>query len=291
LLATDRASKSTDLSFRDPYFGTIINTPLLSAREEIELAWRVRDGDMQARDRMVRANLRLVVKIAHRYAGLGLDLSDLIAEGNLGLLRAVQDFDPARKTRFSTYACFWIKQSIRHALKYTARTIRIPAYLVDLLAKWRRATARLQDRLGRPPTTEEVARWLGLSRKKLAILTQAIRAYAKPTPQQPHKPRAMNEWMIDSRAPIAESALIDAEDKQFLRGLLDILDEREALLVRMRFGFGQERPSTFKEIGDRLGLTRERVRQLQIRALRKLADQIQIREHKTAAAPAPHFDS
>jgi RNA polymerase primary sigma factor len=261
LLAADGAQNSPDLSFRDPYFGAIINTPLLSPREELELARRVRDGDVQARDQMVRANLRLVVKIAHRYAGLGLDLSDLIAEGNVGLLRAVQDFDPARKTRFSTCACFWIKQAIRHALKYTSRTIRLPAHLVDLLAKWRRATSRVQDRLGRPPTTEEVARSLGLSRKKLAVVTHAIRAYSKPGPQRPPQPRAMDELIIDSRSPIAERALIDAEDKQFLRGLLDVLDEREAILVRMRFGFEQEHPSTFKEIGERLGLTPERVRQ------------------------------
>ena len=161
----------------ETYLREINETPLLNAEEEKELAYRIEDGDSEARDRMVRANLRLVVNIARSYTGKGLGLQDLIEEGNLGLLRAVEGFDPAMNTRFSTYASYWIKQSIKRALVNTAKTIRIPAYMVELLAKWRRATAKLQEELGRPPTQEEVARASNLPKKKLNIIKKAIRVY------------------------------------------------------------------------------------------------------------------
>ena len=141
----------------ETYLREINETPLLSAEDERQLAYRIERGDNEARDRMVRANLRLVVNIARGYAGRGLALEDLIAEGNLGLVRAVEGFDPSMNTRFSTYASYWIKQSIKRALVNTAQTIRIPAYMVELLAKWRRATAKVPDELGRAPTHEEVA--------------------------------------------------------------------------------------------------------------------------------------
>src|SRR5262245_48654044 len=150
------AARRTSLSFT-AYLRDIGETRLLSAHEERELARRVGAGDAEARDHMARANLRLVVSIARNYAGRGLPLEDLIAEGNLGLLRAVGGFDPGRNTRFSTYASFWIKQAIREALVNTARTIRIPARMADLLGKWKRAAAGLHEGLGRAPTQEEVA--------------------------------------------------------------------------------------------------------------------------------------
>ena len=146
----------------ETYLREINEVALLTADEEKELAYRIADGDKLARERMVRANLRLVVNIARGYIGKGLGLQDLIEEGNLGLLRAVEGFDPAMDTRFSTYASYWIKQSIKRALVNTAKTIRIPAYMVELLAKWRRASAKLQEELGRPPTQEEIARSLNL---------------------------------------------------------------------------------------------------------------------------------
>src|SRR5262245_64994291 len=146
----------------ETYLREINEMALLTAEEEKELAYRIADGDDQARDRMVRANLRLVVNIARGYVGKGLSLQDLIEEGNLGLLRAVEGFDPEMGTRFSTYASYWIKQSIKRALVNSAKTIRIPAYMVELLSKWRRATAKLQDELKRTPTPEEVARELRL---------------------------------------------------------------------------------------------------------------------------------
>src|SRR5471032_1685621 len=143
------------------YLREINDTPLLNADEEKELAWRIEEGHTEARDHMVRANLRLVVNIARSYSVAGLGLQDLIEEGNLGLLRAVEGFDPSMNTRFSTYASYWIKQSIKRALVNTAKTIRIPAYMVELLAKWRRATSKLTDDLARQPTHEEVAKEVG----------------------------------------------------------------------------------------------------------------------------------
>src|SRR5207249_7676495 len=142
----------------ETYLREINETPLLSADLEKQLAYRIEDGDAEARDQMVRANLRLVVNIARGYTGKGLGLQDLIEEGNLGLLRAVQGFDPSLNTRFSTYASYWIKQSIKRALINTAKTIRIPAYMVELIGKWKRATVKLHEELGRTPTPEEIAR-------------------------------------------------------------------------------------------------------------------------------------
>ncbi len=157
------------------YLGEIDRTPLLTAPAERALAARVVAGDAEARDHMVRANLRLVVHIARGHTGRGLPIDDLVAEGNMGLMRTVEGFEPSMNTRFSTYASYWIKQSIKRALVNTAKTIRLPSYMADLLTKWRRATNQLSDDLARPPTHEEVAKLLGLSRKKLAIIKQAIR--------------------------------------------------------------------------------------------------------------------
>src|SRR3954463_15148792 len=177
--AKGRASRKTG-SLQTPletYLREINETALLTAKDEQELAHLIALGDVRARDRMVRANLRLVVNIARGYTGKGLSLQDLIEEGNLGPLRAVEGFDPAVGTRFSTYASYWIKQSIKRALVNTAKPIRIPAYMVELLFKWRRMAADLQDALGRPPTVEEIARALQLPKKKLAIVKKAIKVY------------------------------------------------------------------------------------------------------------------
>src|SRR5258707_2460834 len=175
-----RPRRARGLSVQSPletYLREINETALLTANEEKELAYRIESGDSEARDRMVRANLRLVVNIARSYTGKGLGLQDLIEEGNLGLLRAVEGFDPSMNTRFSTYASYWIKQSIKRALVNTAKTIRIPAYMVELLAKCRRASAKLQEELGRTPRHEECARSLDLPKKKLEIIKKAIRVY------------------------------------------------------------------------------------------------------------------
>ena len=260
----------------ETYLREINETALLSADEEKQLAYKIEDGDSEARDRMVRANLRLVVNIARSYTGKGLGLQDLIEEGNLGLLRAVEGFDPSMNTRFSTYASYWIKQSIKRALVNTAKTIRIPAYMVELLAKWRRASSKLQDEFGRPPTHEEIARSMNLPKKKLAIIKKAIRVYnSAPQTEQTETGWSLDEMVMDSNAKSPDLELVESDDLKHVIELLDKMDKREATVLRMRFGLDQEEPKTLKEIGESLGLTRERVRQIESEALSKLSESMQ----------------
>jgi RNA polymerase primary sigma factor len=256
----------------DTYFREIDQTPLLTAEGEKQLALRIQQGDIEARDQMIRANLRLVVNLARSYMGKGLDLQDLIEEGNLGLLRAIEGFDPSMNTRFSTYASYWIKQSIRRALVNTAKTIRIPAYVVELLAKWRQATVQLQEKLGRVPTPEEVARALGLPRRKRLVIEKAIRVYNQSAGEQPDADLSINDLLTDPRSKSPDTELVETDDRRQVLDLLDKMDPREASVIRMRFGLGDEEPQTLKEIGERLGLTRERVRQIEIAALNRLGE-------------------
>ncbi|MDY3554934.1 RNA polymerase sigma factor RpoD/SigA [Gemmata sp. JC717] len=259
------------------YLSEIDHTPLLSAAEERDLGARVLTGDPQARDRMVRANLRLVVNIARGYTGKGLALDDLVSEGNMGLLRAVEGFEPSMNTRFSTYASYWIKQSIKRAIVNTAKTIRIPAYMAELLTKWRRATNQLSDELGRPPTHDEIAKFLGLSKKKLAIIKKAIRvANAGTQSDQTDAGWSIEETLMDSRGDAPDTELGKSDDLKQVLHLLDRMDQREATVLRMRFGLNDEEPRTLKEIGECLGLTRERVRQIENEALAKLSDGMNI---------------
>ena len=254
------------------YLREINETPLLNAQDERDLAKSIAQGDARARDHMVRANLRLVVNIARGYTGKGLTLQDLIEEGNLGLLRAVEGFDPEVGTRFSTYASYWIKQSIKRALINSAKTIRIPAYMVELLSKWRRANARLKEDLGRTPTAEEIARILGLPKKKLPIIKKAIHVYTSP-PQtdQADSGWSLGEIVMDDRVRNPEEALLETDALRTALELLAELDERESTVLKMRFGLENLETHTLKEIGEELGLTRERVRQIETEALAKLA--------------------
>ncbi len=277
-LAMTKARRFRDDIVQSPletYLREINETPLLSADQEKELARSISGGDLEARDQMVRANLRLVVNIARNYTGKGLHLQDLIEEGNLGLLRAVEGFDPSMNTRFSTYASYWIKQSIKRALVNTAKTIRIPAYMVELLAKWRRATNQLQDELGRPPTSEETAKFLNLPRKKLSIIKKAIRVYnSAPQSEQSDSGWSIDEMLMDGRAKTPDNEMVESDDLKQVLYLLDKLDNREATVLRMRFGLNGEDPKTLKEIGESLSLTRERVRQIESEALAKLSDSL-----------------
>jgi RNA polymerase primary sigma factor len=275
-----RARRPQSGSVQSPletYLRQINETPLLTAQQERELARKIQLGDVQARDHMVRANLRLVVNIARSYPSRGLSLEDLIAEGNMGLLRAVEDFDPDMNTRFSTYASYWIKQSIKRGLINTAKTIRFPAYMVELLSKWRRASARLQDELGRPPTEEEIAKSLELSKKKLAIIKKALRIH-NAMPQQSEQAEggwSLDEAFVSTEAKTPEDRFIEADDLRHVMGLLENMDERESTVLRLRYGLDGEDPMTLKEIGERLGLTRERVRQIESEALGKLGEHMQ----------------
>ena len=246
------------------YIREINETPLLNAQQEEDLGYRVEDGDAAARDHLVRANLRLVVSIARTYVGKGLCLQDLIAEGNLGLLRAVEGFDPSLQIRFSTYASYWIKQSIKRGLLNTGRTIRVPAYMAELMSKWRRASAQLHDKLGRTPTREEIAASLHLSAKKLKIIQKALRIYdAAPQGNATEEGRLLEEMLTDHHAKAPDAGLSDADQLREVLGMLDELDARSAEVLRLRYGLAGEDPMTLKEIGDRLGLTRERVRQIE----------------------------
>jgi RNA polymerase primary sigma factor len=254
------------------YLQDINNTPLLSADEERELAERVAAGDPYARDHMVKANLRLVVNIARGYLGKGLSLEDLIEEGNLGLMRAVEGFDGLMETRFSTYASYWIKQSIRRAVMNNGKPIRLPAYMVSLLSKWKRATSILTDRLGRAPTQDEVGKALRLSKKKVGIVAKAIKVNNLMPHNEGHDDEGtvLGDVLADDRSKPPEDLMIEADDLGRIFDRLDALEDREAAVIRMRFGLDPFRPMTLREVGENLGLTRERVRQLESQALQKL---------------------
>ena len=259
----------------ETYLRDINDTSLLTADEEKSLAVAIGKGSAQARDHMVRANLRLVVNIARGYANRGLPLPDLIEEGNLGLLRAVEGFDPRVGTRFSTYASYWIKQSIKRALINSGKTIRIPAYMVELLSKWRRATARLVDSLGRTPTPEEVARSLGLARKKLPIIKKAIHIHqASPQTDQADGGWSLGDVLRDENMKCPAEVLLDEDTMRHVLRRIELLDHRAATILRLRFGLGGGDPMTLKEIGVILGLTRERVRQIESETLATLASEL-----------------
>ncbi len=281
-----RRKRDTSSSVQSPletYLREINETALLTADEEKQLAVRIGQGDTQARDQMVRANLRLVVNIARGYSGKGLGLQDLIEEGNLGLLRAVEGFDPAMGTRFSTYASYWIKQSIKRALINTGKTIRIPAYMVELLSKWRRASSRLTEELGRTPTPEEVARVLGLQKKKLPIIKKAIRIYnATPQTDQTEAGWTLGDMVMDERLRTPDDTLLERDALKHILQMLHTMDPREAMVLRLRFGLDDNEPRTLKEIGEQLGLTRERVRQIENEALRKMAQSLDDPREKEA---------
>ena len=280
---TPRAARR-DINANSPlqiYLHDINATPLLTAEEERSLAGRVAEGDPYAREHMVKANLRLVVNIARGYLNKGISLEDLIEEGNLGLMRAVEGYDGGMETRFSTYASYWIKQSIRRSVMNNGKPIRLPAYMVSLLSKWRRASTVLADRLGRPPTPDEVGKALRLSKKKVGIVAKAITVNnLTPRPEGPEDEGGfvIDDVLTDERIRPPDDVLGEADDLERILARIGQLDLREATVIRMRFGLEPYAPMTLREIGERLDLTRERVRQLETLALAKLVDSLVDRE-------------
>lgn len=257
----------------DFYLSQIKDDRLLTAQEECLLAEAIARGDKNARNRMIQTNLRLVVKIARDYRGRGLTLEDLVGEGNLGLIRAVEDYDPKFGTRFSTYASHWINQAILHALTNTTSTIRIPAHMVGLLTKWKRMERALSKEQGQAPTDEQIASALGISDAQRSLVNHARRA------NQLRLESASAEdtgWSADATPDIRESLDSDIDkndERRFILKRLDRLEDRERVIVTLRYGLEGEDPLTLKQVGSQLGVTREWVRKIEIRALEKLKEE------------------
>ncbi|MDW8344034.1 MAG: RNA polymerase sigma factor RpoD/SigA [Verrucomicrobiae bacterium] len=266
------------------YLREIGQIPLLTPEEEVELARRIKRGDKQARQQMIKANLRLVVKIAHDYEGLGLPLLDLISEGNIGLMKAVERFDPKKGAKLSTYAAWWIKQSIRRALANQARAIRLPVHLVDKISRMRKVIHELTEALGREPTDEEIAEAMGTTAAKISMLRDAgnrpasLQAYVGED-----EDTERGELVADEKAPNPFEVLRDATMRELVREVLAELDPREAAIITARFGLDGGKELTLEEVGKRFGVTRERIRQIQNLALKKLRRAIERRDKPSAA--------
>ena len=261
----------SDLSI-EIYLREINRVKLLTAEQEKELATKVQAGCMQARDDLAQANLRLVVSIAKRYMNRGLSLLDLIEDGNVGLMRAVEKFDPNANCRFSTYATWWIKQSIRRALTNTVKTVRIPSYMVELMSRWQKTAERLVLELDREPSAAEIARSMKLKREMAKAVRSAMRTASRYTQSfaQNNENGDLSDVIVDPNSPDPSSRLLEDTELRRMLQLLHHLDPREQKILRMRFGLGYDGPMTLKAIGTELGLTRERVRQIQNAALAKL---------------------
>lgn len=258
-----------------PYLRAINGDTLLSASEERILAEAIARGDRNAFERMIQANLRLVVKIAHDYLGRGLLLGDLIGEGNVGLVRAAAQFQPAYGTRFSTYASYWIKQSISQAVGKSTSIIRLPAHILALMGKWRKAERSLGRELARVPSFDEVAVSLGLSETQRSLITKAQRARQVKlgNPVERETGRLPSVEAADGCGP-PELAIESLDDLRFLRSRMECLSGREQVVLSLRYGLGNAAPMTFREIGERLGVTREWVRRIEQKAIQKLRGEV-----------------
>jgi len=267
------------------YVREIGDTKLLTPKEEIALAKRIQKGDAKAREHMIKANLRLVVKIARDYEGYGLPLLDLINEGNIGLMRAVEKFDPKKGAKLSTYAAWWIKQSIRRALSDQSKTIRIPVHATDKLLHIRRTAVKLEEELGREPTAEEIGVELDIPAKQVRELqTAAIRPASLDAPLGDDETSRIADIIADERASTPYQDLEEKTNADLVRKVINILDPREMTILRYRFGLDGGGEKTLEEVGEKFGVTRERIRQIQNVALRKLRRKIEKLEAISVAA-------
>jgi RNA polymerase primary sigma factor len=261
------------------YLQDIGRISLLTPQDEVELARKIKKGDAAARERMINANLRLVVTIARDYTNLGLPLLDLISEGNIGLTKAVERFDPTKGAKLSTYAMWWIKQSIKRALANQSKTIRLPVHLVDKVAKVRRVSMQMSDELGREPTDDELGEELGIAGEKVARLrTLGIRPASLDAPIADDDFTEFGQSVGDENAETPFEWLSDKNLRSEVKGLLEVLDKRELKIISQRFGLDGGKPKTLEDVGRDFGITRERIRQLQNTALTKLRRALRKRE-------------
>jgi RNA polymerase primary sigma factor len=267
------------------YLREIGRVKLITPQEEIALAKRIKKGDRRAREKMITANLRLVVKIAHDYENLGLPLLDLINEGNIGLMQGVERFNPRKGAKLSTYASWWIKQRMLRALANQAKTIRLPVHVVDKVAHIRKAEVKLREAFDRDPTDQEVADHLGLNPRRIQQYRDASKApISLDAPIGTEEPQKISETVADANAAAPFDRLILENDKELVQEVLTTLTPRESKILAMRFGLDNGQPKTLEEVGKRLGVTRERIRQIQEEALQKM--RVKIAEHDTPAVEA-----
>ncbi|MDB6029353.1 MAG: RpoD family polymerase sigma factor [Verrucomicrobiales bacterium] len=257
------------------YIREMGETPLITPAEEIVLAKRIKKGDKAAREHMIKANLRLVVKIARDYENYGLPLLDLINEGNIGLMKAVDRFDPKKGAKLSTYASWWIKQSVRRAISDQSKTIRLPVHVGDKLLHIRRAETRFQDEFGRPPTDEELSGELGWAAKRIAQYRQASMRPTSLDAPLGEDSHTVSEIVADENASTPLDTLAGKADTALIHEVLPTLDEREQEILRQRFGLDGNDEKTLEELGVKFGVTRERIRQIQEIALAKLRRKIE----------------
>ena len=270
----DPVDLAAEFNLDDPvrmYLKEIGQIKLLTAEEEVELAKRVSEGDQAAKDKLTEANLRLVVSIAKKYSGRGLHILDLIQEGNTGLIRAVDKFDWTKGNKFSTYATWWIRQAITRAIADQARTIRVPVHMVEVINKATRCNRKLVQELGREPTVEEIAAELGLPVEKIIEANRtAADTLSLDTPVGDEEDTSIGSFVEDERTPGPADATSNALLAEALKEILDTLTDREAEVLRMRFGMYDGRTHTLEEVGQSFGVTRERIRQIENKAIRKL---------------------
>jgi RNA polymerase primary sigma factor len=256
----------------DQYLREIRETPLLTAEEELALSRRIKTGDEAAREQMIKANLRLVVSVSKEFLNRGLPFMDLIAEGNIGLMRGIEKFDPDQGNRFSTYGVHWIKQAIRRALVNSSKTVRVPSYMVEIISQFKQKGNEMAMKSGgKRPDTRLIAKEIGLTDDQLDMLRAALRSNTQSTDvRTPDGESNLSDMIADERSPDPADIAMTANEIAMLNQLLDSVSEREAKILKMRYGIEREQPMTLSEIGEELGLTRERIRQIENNAIKTL---------------------